>query len=107
MQVGFCNLIKKAKDHTNHIWVADANENSAYYLNFDSQHCSHLRNAASSVRRWASNSSLVCIMKLYHIKTCAATKQFLILTFCFIFSFLQIIEKLKEKVLCIVGDCKA
>ncbi|RZB70529.1 protein BREAST CANCER SUSCEPTIBILITY 2 homolog B-like [Glycine soja] len=75
--VGFCNLIKKEKDHTNHIWVADANENSAYYLNFDSTNCSHLRNAASSVRAWANHSSLI-------------------------------IEKLKEKVMYVVGeDCKA
>ncbi|XP_027931452.1 protein BREAST CANCER SUSCEPTIBILITY 2 homolog B-like isoform X2 [Vigna unguiculata] len=75
--VGFCNLIKKEKDHTNNIWVADANENSTYYLNFDSSNCYHLRNAASSIRRWADNSSLV-------------------------------IEKLKEKVLYVVGDdCKA
>jgi len=59
MQVGFCNLIKKEKDHTNNIWVADANENSTYYLNFDSSNCYHLRNAASSIRRWADNSSLV------------------------------------------------
>ncbi|TKY47857.1 BREAST CANCER SUSCEPTIBILITY B [Spatholobus suberectus] len=75
--VGFCNLIKREKDHTNHIWVGDATENSAYYLNFDSLHCSHLRNAASSVRGWANNSSLI-------------------------------IEKLKKKVLYLVGDdCKA
>ncbi|RHN50835.1 putative nucleic acid-binding protein [Medicago truncatula] len=38
--VGFCNLIKKEKDHTYQIWVADANENSTYYLKFDSSHCS-------------------------------------------------------------------
>ncbi|RDX88899.1 Protein BREAST CANCER SUSCEPTIBILITY 2-like B, partial [Mucuna pruriens] len=57
--VGFCNLIKKEKDHTNHIWVADATENSAYYLNFDSPHCSHLRNAASSIKVWANNNSLI------------------------------------------------
>ncbi|KAL2340475.1 hypothetical protein Fmac_008415 [Flemingia macrophylla] len=57
--VGFCNLIKKEKDHTNHIWVADATENSTYYLNFDSQNCSHLKNASSSVRGWANNSSLI------------------------------------------------
>ncbi|XP_061356921.1 protein BREAST CANCER SUSCEPTIBILITY 2 homolog B-like [Gastrolobium bilobum] len=74
--VGFCNLIKREKDHTNHIWVADATENLTYYLNFDSKHCSHFRNAASSVRRWANNSS-------------------------------STIEKLKEKVLFVVGDCKA
>ncbi|WJX25236.1 hypothetical protein P8452_14298 [Trifolium repens] len=57
--VGFCNLIKKEKDHTNHVWVADANEISTYYLKFDSPHCSHLRNAACSVRRWASGSGLI------------------------------------------------
>ncbi|KAK2389081.1 BREAST CANCER 2 like 2A [Trifolium repens] len=74
--VGFCNLIKKEKDHTNHVWVADANEISTYYLKFDSPHCSHLRNAASSVRRWANESSMI-------------------------------MEKLKEKVFDIIGDCKA
>ncbi|XP_058787190.1 protein BREAST CANCER SUSCEPTIBILITY 2 homolog B-like [Vicia villosa] len=74
--VGFCNLIKKEKDHSNHIWVADANETSTYYLKFDSSHCSHLRNAASSVRRWASESN-------------------------------SIMEKLKEKVFDIIGECKA
>ncbi|KAI5406542.1 protein BREAST CANCER SUSCEPTIBILITY 2 homolog A [Lathyrus oleraceus] len=74
--VGFCNLIKKEKDNTNHIWVADANETSTYYLKFDSSHCSHLRNAASSVRRWASESSLI-------------------------------MDKLKEKVFGIIGECKA
>ncbi|XP_061357187.1 protein BREAST CANCER SUSCEPTIBILITY 2 homolog B-like [Gastrolobium bilobum] len=74
--VGFCNLIKKEKDYANHIWVADATETSTYYLDFDSPHCSHLRNAASSIRRWANNS-------------CST------------------IEKLKEKVLYVVGNCKA
>ncbi|XP_027361292.1 protein BREAST CANCER SUSCEPTIBILITY 2 homolog B-like [Abrus precatorius] len=57
--VGFCNLRKKEKDHTNHIWVADATQNSTYYLNFDSPHCSHLKNTATSVRKWANNSSLI------------------------------------------------
>lgn len=56
--VGFCNLIRKEKDHTNHIWVAEATENSTYHLTFDSAHCSHLRHAASSIKRWANNSSL-------------------------------------------------
>ncbi|KAK7260715.1 hypothetical protein RIF29_26988 [Crotalaria pallida] len=73
--VGFCNLVKKEKDHANHIWVADATENSTYSLCFDSPHYSHLRNDASSIRRWANNSSLA-------------------------------IEKLKEKVLSVVGDSK-
>ncbi|CAL0323227.1 unnamed protein product [Lupinus luteus] len=73
--VGFCNLIKREKDKTNHIWVADATENSTYCLSYDSLHHAHLRNTASSIRRWANNSSLT-------------------------------IEKLKEKVLSMVGDCK-
>ncbi|KAF1883721.1 hypothetical protein Lal_00012638 [Lupinus albus] len=73
--VGFCNLIKREKDQTNHIWVADATENSTYCLSYDSPHYAHLRNTASSIRRWANNSSLT-------------------------------IEKLKEKVLSMVGDCK-
>ncbi|KAK7287026.1 hypothetical protein RJT34_22438 [Clitoria ternatea] len=57
--VGFCNLIKREKDHRNHIWVAEATESSTYYLNFDSPHCSHLQNAARFVGRWANNSSLI------------------------------------------------
>ncbi|MED6197131.1 hypothetical protein PIB30_053852 [Stylosanthes scabra] len=71
--VGFCNLIKKEKDDRNHIWVADATENSTYHLNFDSPQCSHLRTSASNTKRWVDNSSLI-------------------------------IEKLKQKVLSIIGD---
>ncbi|KAI9094810.1 hypothetical protein K1719_026616 [Acacia pycnantha] len=55
--VGFCNLTKKEKDHNNHIWVAEATENSTYHLTFDSPHISHLRHAASSIKIWANNSS--------------------------------------------------
>ncbi|KAF7825024.1 protein BREAST CANCER SUSCEPTIBILITY 2-like protein B-like isoform X1 [Senna tora] len=73
--VGLCNLIKKEKDHINHIWVAEATEHSTYYLTFDSPQCSHLRNAAISIRRWANISS-------------------------------STIDKIKEKVLSVVGDCK-
>ncbi|XP_028804749.1 protein BREAST CANCER SUSCEPTIBILITY 2 homolog A isoform X2 [Neltuma alba] len=54
--VGFCNLTKKEKDHINHIWVAEASENSTYHLTFDSPRCSHLRHSASSIKRWANNS---------------------------------------------------
>ncbi|KAK4258374.1 hypothetical protein QN277_007832 [Acacia crassicarpa] len=56
--VGFCNLTKKEKDLMNHIWIAKATENSTYYLTFDSPHCSHLMHTATSVKRWAINSSL-------------------------------------------------
>ncbi|KAJ0089320.1 hypothetical protein Patl1_31429 [Pistacia atlantica] len=73
--VGFCNLIKRPKDRTNHLWVAEATENSTYFLNFDLPRCSHLKTAAASIQRWAKNSSLI-------------------------------IDKLKEKVIFIIGDCK-
>ncbi|KAF3962282.1 hypothetical protein CMV_013187 [Castanea mollissima] len=73
--VGFCNLIKRAKDQMNHLWVAESTENSIYSLNFDSPHCSHLKNAAASAQRWAKLSS-------------------------------STIDKLREKVLLIIGDCE-
>ncbi|KAK9196195.1 hypothetical protein WN943_004323 [Citrus x changshan-huyou] len=57
--VGFCNLIKRPKDHLNHIWVAEATENSSYFLSFDFPTCSHLRSAAASAQSWAKISSLV------------------------------------------------
>ncbi|XP_034695014.1 protein BREAST CANCER SUSCEPTIBILITY 2 homolog B-like isoform X1 [Vitis riparia] len=73
--VGFVNLIKRAKDQMNQLWVAEATENSDYFFSFDLPHCYHLKNAAASAERWAKISSLT-------------------------------IEKLKEKVLFIIGDCK-
>ncbi|KAL6228135.1 hypothetical protein ACLB2K_002089 [Fragaria x ananassa] len=57
--VGFCNLIKRAKDQMNALWVAEATENSAYFLSFDSRHCSHLKDAAASAERWGRISSLM------------------------------------------------
>ncbi|KAK2981541.1 hypothetical protein RJ640_024854, partial [Escallonia rubra] len=56
--VGFCNLIKREKDQMNHLWVAEATENSNYFLNYDHVHISHLKDAASSAQRWAMTSSL-------------------------------------------------
>ncbi|KAM5558573.1 protein BREAST CANCER SUSCEPTIBILITY 2 [Rosa sericea] len=56
--VGFCNLIKRAKDQMNALWVAEATEKSAYFLSFDSPHCSHLKGAAASAERWGRISSL-------------------------------------------------
>ncbi|KAK4799413.1 hypothetical protein SAY86_024778 [Trapa natans] len=73
--VGFCNLIKKAKDEMNQLWVADAMENSTYSLAFDSPLCSHLKDASVSIQAWAKMSDLT-------------------------------INKLRERVLFIVGDCK-
>ncbi|KAK3032866.1 hypothetical protein RJ639_037043 [Escallonia herrerae] len=57
--VGFCNLIKRKKDQMNHLWVAEATENSNYFLNYDHAHISHLKDAASSAQRCAMTSSLV------------------------------------------------
>lgn len=64
LQVGFCNLIKRPKDQMNHLWVAEASENSTYFLSFDTSHCSHLKEAAVSAERWGRLSNLVCILKL-------------------------------------------
>ncbi|KAL7265621.1 hypothetical protein ACSBR1_003414 [Camellia fascicularis] len=55
--VGFRNLIKRAKDQINFLWVAEATENSTYSLNYDHVHCSHLKEAAVSAERWAKISS--------------------------------------------------
>ncbi|KAH9612733.1 hypothetical protein KSS87_006715 [Heliosperma pusillum] len=71
--VCFCNLVKRAKDHANHMWVAEATENSTYYLNYEHPSCSHLKDAFGLVKKWQQNSSLT-------------------------------IEKLKKRVLYIIGD---
>ncbi|KAL6987899.1 Protein BREAST CANCER SUSCEPTIBILITY 2 B [Sarracenia purpurea var. burkii] len=59
--VGFCNLVKRTKDHINHLWVAEATENSTYFLSYDHVCCSHLKDAAASAERWAKISSSVWI----------------------------------------------
>ncbi|XP_075089946.1 protein BREAST CANCER SUSCEPTIBILITY 2 homolog B-like isoform X1 [Nicotiana tabacum] len=56
--VSFCNLIKRARDNVNNLWVAEATENSTYYLKFDHSHCSHLKEASASAERWAKISGL-------------------------------------------------
>ncbi|KAE8686923.1 Detected protein of confused Function [Hibiscus syriacus] len=56
--VGFCNLIKKPKDQMNHLWVAEATENSAYHLNFNPS-ISHLKSAGASVQAWAKTSNSI------------------------------------------------
>ncbi|KAI9152762.1 hypothetical protein LWI28_000709 [Acer negundo] len=57
--VGFCNLIKRAKDQINHLWLAEATENSTYFLSFDVPQCSHLKSAAASAQRWAKISTVI------------------------------------------------
>ncbi|KAF7849345.1 hypothetical protein BT93_L0963 [Corymbia citriodora subsp. variegata] len=57
--VGFCNLIKRAKDQMNHLWVAEATENSNYFLSFDPPSYCHVKEAALSTHRWAKVSELI------------------------------------------------
>lgn len=56
--VGFFNLIKRAKDQVNNLWVAEATENSTYSLTFDHTKSNHLKKAADSAKKWANISSL-------------------------------------------------
>ncbi|XP_043697660.1 protein BREAST CANCER SUSCEPTIBILITY 2 homolog B-like isoform X2 [Telopea speciosissima] len=72
--VGFCNLVKRSRDKMNHLWVAEATENSTYLTSYDFPGCSHLKEAASCARKWAKISYLT-------------------------------IQKLRERVLIIIGGC--
>ncbi|XP_077214363.1 protein BREAST CANCER SUSCEPTIBILITY 2 homolog B-like isoform X3 [Tasmannia lanceolata] len=72
--VGFCNLVKQARDPVNHVWVAGATDHSTYC--YDLGGCSYLKEAADSAREWAKSSS-------------------------------STIQKLKERVLCIIGVCES
>ncbi|KAG5619799.1 hypothetical protein H5410_005017 [Solanum commersonii] len=56
--VCFCNVIKRARDNVNNLWVAEATENSTYYLKYDHSDCSHLKDAGASAERWAEISGL-------------------------------------------------
>ncbi|KAG9439694.1 hypothetical protein H6P81_019859 [Aristolochia fimbriata] len=56
--VGFCNLIKRTEDALNHIWAAEATENSIYYLHDKISGCSYLKEVAQTVNEWAKVSSL-------------------------------------------------
>ncbi|XP_047331434.1 protein BREAST CANCER SUSCEPTIBILITY 2 homolog B-like [Impatiens glandulifera] len=54
--LGFCNIIKRVMDQKNHLYVAETTENSIYFLSCDHLSCSHLKEAATSVERWAKSS---------------------------------------------------
>ncbi|XP_068635354.1 protein BREAST CANCER SUSCEPTIBILITY 2 homolog A-like [Aristolochia californica] len=56
--VGFRNLIKRAKDPVNHIWVAEATDNSTHYVCDSLSGCPDLKEAAQTVKEWAKVSSL-------------------------------------------------
>ncbi|XP_064963631.1 protein BREAST CANCER SUSCEPTIBILITY 2 homolog B-like [Musa acuminata AAA Group] len=61
--VGFYNLVKRARDQTNHLWVAEATENSTYSVSYNLPGNCHLKVAATSAHRWAKLSYLT-IQKL-------------------------------------------
>ncbi|XP_065041026.1 protein BREAST CANCER SUSCEPTIBILITY 2 homolog B-like [Musa acuminata AAA Group] len=61
--VGFYNLVKRARDQTNHLWVAEATENSTYSVSYNLPRNCHLKVAATSAHRWAKLSYLT-IQKL-------------------------------------------
>ncbi|KAJ8503827.1 hypothetical protein OPV22_004713 [Ensete ventricosum] len=62
--VGFYNLVKRARDQTNHLWVAEATENSTYSVSYNLPGNCHLKiAAATSAHRWAKLSHLT-IQKL-------------------------------------------
>ncbi|KAJ0234749.1 Breast cancer type 2 susceptibility protein [Hirschfeldia incana] len=54
--VGFCNLIKRAKDVENDMWVCEAMENSDYFLNADAACPSHLKFSSGHIQNWANLS---------------------------------------------------
>ncbi|KAK4418891.1 protein BREAST CANCER SUSCEPTIBILITY 2B [Sesamum alatum] len=66
--VGFCNLIKRPRDQVNGLWVADATENSDYFLSYDRAGYSHLKDVAASVLKWANTSSLFLLVYSVSLK---------------------------------------
>ncbi|XP_078435896.1 protein BREAST CANCER SUSCEPTIBILITY 2 homolog B-like isoform X2 [Wolffia australiana] len=54
----FCNLVKRARDEPNGLWVADATENSIW-SRAAMDHYSLLKEAAGRVEKWAHASPLV------------------------------------------------
>nr|GLL25656.1 protein BREAST CANCER SUSCEPTIBILITY 2 homolog B-like [Ipomoea trifida] len=54
--VSFCNLIKRDRDRTNHLWVAEGTETSTYHLSYDHPHCSHLKRSVSFLKNWVKTS---------------------------------------------------
>ncbi|KAL8161901.1 hypothetical protein V2J09_013390, partial [Rumex salicifolius] len=59
--VGFSNLIKRSRDETNDLWVAEATENTTYHLNYECTRFSHLNHAYASVQKWTDRSSAIIV----------------------------------------------
>ncbi|KAK6120225.1 hypothetical protein DH2020_045916 [Rehmannia glutinosa] len=60
--VGFLNLTKRPRDQVNGLWVAEATENSDYFLSYDHAGRNHLKHVAASVLKWANTSSLEMVL---------------------------------------------
>ncbi|WZZ37568.1 hypothetical protein YC2023_033827 [Brassica napus] len=60
--VGFCNLIKRAKDAKNNMWVGEATENSVYSINAEAAYSSHLKTSSSHIQTWAKLSSFNSVL---------------------------------------------
>ncbi|KAJ3693807.1 hypothetical protein LUZ60_009287 [Juncus effusus] len=55
--VGFLNLVKRARDQNENIWLAEATEYSTYSLSSNlKNNTSHLKEAATSAEKWAKTS---------------------------------------------------
>ncbi|CAN6804797.1 unnamed protein product [Brassica oleracea] len=63
--VGFCNLIKRAKDAKNNMWVGEATENSVYSINAEAAYSSHLKTSSSHIQTWAKLSSFNSVRSLH------------------------------------------
>ncbi|KAK1387179.1 hypothetical protein POM88_015357 [Heracleum sosnowskyi] len=101
-KVGFCNIIKKEKDRINHIWVVEATENSDYSLTYEHKRYIHLNHVVVASQKWAEVSSLVCIF----LSCCIMCTSGFLFTYSDInldVCFLKTIEKLKQKVISIIG----
>ncbi|XP_074568879.1 protein BREAST CANCER SUSCEPTIBILITY 2 homolog B-like [Curcuma longa] len=57
--VGFFNLVKRARDQSNHLWVAEATENSTYSACYNLPSNCHLKTDATFAQRWAKLSSSI------------------------------------------------
>ena len=63
-QVGFSNLVKREKDQTRRIWVAEATVSSTYTLSHEISKKSHFKEAAICAEKWASSSYHVSFFTL-------------------------------------------
>ncbi|KAG6531324.1 hypothetical protein ZIOFF_005129 [Zingiber officinale] len=57
--VGFFNLVKRARDQSNHLWVAEATENSTFSACYNLPSNCHLKADATFAQKWAKLSSSI------------------------------------------------